>query len=144
MTWDKVVASSPVDEVARRVTSPSHVQVPENVTRAGICESDLPLPMWSEHEMRSTENRNPGWPKLLRKLVRQCEEFKGARRGRLVVQGLSRDKKHRWVARCDCGVYVVRTAKAMKNPKNTSDCCLTCRMGEYVARKRRWEAGLEP
>lgn len=48
----------------------------------------------------------------------ECPNFvdlTGRRVGRLAVIGLSADKRGRWVCRCACGMYTLRTAKALKN-----------------------------
>lgn len=50
----------------------------------------------------------------------------GARFGRFTVVGLAVSRP-RWVVRCACGRYALRTMRAMTNPKNTQDCCDVCR-----------------
>lgn len=54
----------------------------------------------------------------------------GVRRGKLVVLGWAKDvprgERGRWVAVCDCGVYVHRRTKSMLNEKNTRDACDKC------------------
>ena len=63
----------------------------------------------------------------------------GKRQGRLVViawwsQGDGR-KTARWLCRCDCGEFTVRTGKAMKNPKNEGDRCYKCMDLVYLRRR---------
>lgn len=67
--------------------------------------------------------------------TRSCRDIDlaGERRGRLVVIGLSATTKGRWVCRCDCGMYTLRTAKAIKNEKNF-DRCEECRQLDYLKR----------
>lgn len=54
-------------------------------------------------------------------------DLTGLRVGRLTVKGLSRDTPKRWVVRCDCGMFSLRTARAIRNPNNGTDCCEECR-----------------
>ena len=51
----------------------------------------------------------------------------GVKNGSFTVVGLYRHCNNRWVVRCDCGRYELRTAKAMRNPKNDQDACIYCR-----------------
>lgn len=64
-------------------------------------------------------------------------EFKdvtGQKHGRLVAIGLLDDVSTRWVARCGCGVYVVRKTRAMANPANDADGCAECLHVMYLKR----------
>jgi len=47
--------------------------------------------------------------------------------GRLKVIGLHATIKKRWVVRCSCGDYEIRTTRALRNPNNFGDRCLLCR-----------------
>ena len=77
--------------------------------------------------------------------VRPCEagqntfvDLTGAKVGWLRVLGIYDGKTHKmakWVVRCVCGHYEVRTSKALKNPNNQNDKCYKCRNLEYL-RKR--------
>jgi hypothetical protein len=51
----------------------------------------------------------------------------GLRRGRLVCLGASAHHKKRYVVRCDCGAYTIRTARALSNESNDQDRCGKCR-----------------
>lgn len=62
------------------------------------------------------------------------DDLTGRRVGRLTVVGPSSKRPARWVVRCDCGVFSIRKARAIRNPENTSDCCGTC---GYLAALRR-------
>ena len=70
-------------------------------------------------------------PAKLRDLL-TTPNLTGRKVGRLTVMGMARDIKGkedtggRWVVRCACGDYEVRTAKAINNPKNTEDTCRIC------------------
>ena len=54
-------------------------------------------------------------------------DLAGKRYGRLEVIGLHAEIKKRWVVRCACGDYEVRSAKAINNPENYGDRCYNCR-----------------
>jgi hypothetical protein len=54
-------------------------------------------------------------------------DLTGKRYGRLQVIGLHAYLKKRWVVRCACGDYEVRSAKAINNPQNFGDRCYNCR-----------------
>lgn len=55
------------------------------------------------------------------------EDLTGRRVGRFQVIGMYRLRAGRWVVRCDCGDFEIRTAKAIKNPANSGDKCVVCR-----------------
>ena len=64
--------------------------------------------------------------------IRHAPELVGLRKGQLVVIGvldIPRNKKKGWVwvCRCDCGSYVGRRHKALFNPDNAGDTCLSCK-----------------
>lgn len=78
-------------------------------------------------------------------------DLRGLRYGRLAVIGLLDDRtfnrksdKARWVVRCACGLFEVRSAKAIRNPANAHDACWRCgyvhhlRRQEHFARTGRW------
>ena len=56
------------------------------------------------------------------------EDLTGARQGKLTVVGFSEGLKARWVVKCECGFYEIRTTQAIKNPNNGNDCCSECHM----------------
>src|SRR5688572_5807614 len=64
----------------------------------------------------------------------------GRRFGRFEVVGMAatipgtRNTGGRWVVRCSCGDYEVRTAKAIKNLSNGNDMCHICRKHEQTLR----------
>lgn len=59
--------------------------------------------------------------------VTRKNDLTGVEYGELTVQGLWANGKGRWVVQCHCGRYEVRTAKAIKNPKNNKDSCDECK-----------------
>jgi hypothetical protein len=61
-------------------------------------------------------------------------DLAGVRRGRLVAIGLSEGAALKWVMRCDCGAYVIRTNKAARNEANTADACEECLHVMYLKR----------
>lgn len=66
-------------------------------------------------------------------------EMVGKRRGRLVVIGRLDHVyyKQRWVCRCDCGMYTLRSTKAMKNTAHI-DMCEQCYHLLYLKRDEIW------
>lgn len=107
---EDIAGRSPVDRVAARVTSRSERQIINKVIQTA--DSETPL--------------------QIRRANRENRDLIGHRQGRLVVIGLSRHVPKRWVVRCDCGIYTLRTAKAMRNPCNTDDRCERCRLLSYL------------
>ncbi len=65
-------------------------------------------------------------PKKLTSFQLTSDDLTNCRRGRFVVMGMARDHKARWVVRCDCGDFELRTAKALRNPRNSDDKCVKC------------------
>lgn len=61
-------------------------------------------------------------------------DLTSVRRGRLVAVGLSEGAAMKWVMRCDCGSYVIRTNKAVCNEANGADACEECRHLLYLKR----------
>lgn len=72
-------------------------------------------------------------PYPLKRVPPNTIDLTGTRRGRLVVCGLAHGRNGRWSCRCDCGVYVLRSARACTNPNN-EDRCEQCR---HIAHLRR-------
>jgi len=54
-------------------------------------------------------------------------DLTGIQFGRFTVIGMSVDAVKRWVCRCTCGDFEVRTARAIRNPQNFGDRCHKCR-----------------
>lgn len=78
--------------------------------------------------------RDQGSPIKTRALPLDAEALTGKRFGRFTVIGLAKDTNSRWVVRCDCGTYTLRTAKAVKNKENTQDRCEHCRHLAHLKR----------
>lgn len=54
-----------------------------------------------------------------------AENLIGRRFGKFQVVGYLGP---RWLVRCGCGDYEARRGKAIRNPKNTADCCWECQV----------------
>ena len=131
---------TPVDRVAARVTS-RHKQEFDATAhiQAHTRHSDNPFPM------RALDSGLAG----------TANDIRGLRNGRLVIIGLlaqrsknreqrkqGRRKMAQWVARCDCGRYEIRSAKAMRSPTNKEDRCMACWKLADIQRRRVHRDGL--
>lgn len=61
-------------------------------------------------------------------------DLTGVKFGRLTVLGISAEVLARWVVRCVCGTYGLRTAKAIKNAAPDA-CCHQCHLPALAKRK---------
>lgn len=114
-----------VDRVALRVVMPGiHYDLSDKTIPKNWIHSDAPLPVFKDI------------PKVIRN-NQSFENLTGLKQGRFTVIGLSSTVKGRWVVRCRCGAFELRTAKALTNQRNSSDRCLACR--REVTRKRYYE-----
>lgn len=119
----KVGHETPINGTAARVMAPGESHVFR--LSEGAADSSTPLPVRpaSHHELAQTS----------------FMDLKGKAFGRLTVAGLSADVKARWVCRCVCGQYVMRTAKTVRGASEEA-CCDQCRLlacskqREYVRR----------
>ena len=119
-TPDDLHARAPVDRVAARVLRGNGVHF-DPQKKVLTADSDLPLAV---RAARCNETRNPTYMDLT-----------GVSFGRFRVIGLSREVREKWVVRCTCGRYSMRSAKAVKNPRNSSDCCEHCRHLQFLQRE---------
>jgi hypothetical protein len=67
-------------------------------------------------------------------------DLTGLKFGRFVVMGLSYDVKKRWVVKCSCGNYEVRTAKCI-NKKLDDQMCIKCYSALQAIKKSDWATG---
>ena len=111
---------TPIDKKAALVVSKGFQYQPEKKIRAN--DSDFPIPV------EKNENPDPNF-----------KDLTGIRFGRLKVIGKAANRNKRWVCRCDCGKYTVRTTKAVKNPENYGDRCDLCQHHAYLVKKRIWQ-----
>lgn len=120
-TTIEVAAGSPVDALARRVTGRGERFEP--AVRILTADSDSPLPT-----MPFPGSGN--------------DDLTGRRFGRMRVVGYSAEKGGRWVVRCSCGVYTLRTARAVRNEAN-ADACQRCRYSDHLRDQAACRAGLK-
>lgn len=112
-------ARTPIDRVARRVTSEGERYVPDKKLTA--VHSDAPLPMRPvPPTRRDLRDMAFGWLTVIGLAVaRKAQRRNG---GTL------------WVCRCVCGRYVHRTEKAIRNPRNDVDSCDMCKHTRFLRR----------
>lgn len=71
-------------------------------------------------------------PKIRKAGPTTHEDLTGTEFGWFKVIGLHAERRGRWIVRCSCGDYEVRTPKAIKNPMNSNDKCRECRNIEFL------------
>lgn len=107
-------SSGPINRDAARVLRPGDKFAPQIVVTAPHWDTPPPL-------------------RPISKIVPEMRALIGTKFGRMTVIGLideplrKKDKPATWVVRCVCGAYEGRSAKAIRNPKNNTDRCTTCR-----------------
>jgi hypothetical protein len=125
----------PVDRVARRVTRKAK---PENVW--------MPSVRVSETTKFSREVLEVTQPPRNQEAHRVARDVIGRRRDRMVVIGYAKEQGSakqaaKWVCRCDCGNFEVRSAIKRWLGTDSPDMCLECRKrtwltkGEYSPRE---------
>lgn len=67
-----------------------------------------------------------------------ADDLTGRTVGRLTVIGYAAEHSGKWVVRCVCGLYELRSAKAVKNPANDRDACADCRTLDQAKRHEHW------
>lgn len=113
----------PIDRVAARVIGAGVKYEP--ATKGVPVDSDNPLPV--AKSLPAALKDNPSFSDLT-----------GKRRGRLTVVGVSESQYSRWVCRCDCGRYTIRSAAAIKNANNEQDRCSHCRHLAFLKREEHY------
>ncbi len=93
----KLGNEKPIDAVAARVIS--NGESFEYKANGTDQDSELPLPIT---KATKAQLMNP-----------KFKDLTGSQLGRLVVLGRSADRKGRWVCRCVCGRYALRSAAAI-------------------------------
>ena len=117
--YDRIFSSSPLNEVAGRVTAQAD-EVFESKKKIIQAHSDVPLPTKPFIANSKTPN------------------LSGKSIGRLTVVGLSASGKSRpdsgalWVVRCVCGRYETRRTKSILKETNTHDSCDECRQTAFI------------
>jgi hypothetical protein len=121
-TMEDIARNDPVDKTAARVvTSGVHYQL--KGTKVAHWEACPPLRKF--RGSRSPTDRN----------------LAGKRFGSFRVMGIHAlgHKVRKWVVRCACGRYELRSGRAICNPKNTEDCCVQCRRHKTIVRRGSME-----
>lgn len=114
-TWDAVLASTPLNSTAGRVTSRNRDEY-NSVKKVVDAEWDAP-PQFVPFKPAS-----------------QNVNLIGHRFGRLVVVGYLGGGK--WCCRCACGTYVSRSQRSALNPANAEiDRCGQCRHTAFLQRQ---------
>ena len=111
---DKILTRVPINKTAAIIVSKGENYIP-NKKIANI-DSDLPIP--------------------IKKVPKEAENIIGHKQGRLTVIGFSKDFNGRWVVKCLCGRYTVRSKKALMNPANINDCCEHCRHFNFLKKEQ--------
>ena len=128
---EEIAKRNPVDRTAARVTSQG--------------------PKWVESSAKNDRYFSPV-PHPTRPLAWNQQNLAGRTIGTLTVIGLAAWKaanakatasqRTRWVCRCLCGWYVIRSTKAIKNPNNAEDACDRCRhLAQLKYQQSRIESG---
>jgi hypothetical protein len=118
--FDALAASAPLDRQASTVRDGSGDLWTPNV-KVACAHWDAPPP--AEKPLPSGQ-----------------EDRAGQRFGRFTVVRYHTSSKatgSKWLVRCACGEYEIRSSKAVKNPANTDDCCTLCRHLVYLQRRDR-------
>lgn len=114
----------------------SPVMRPINATAARVVSAGTHYVSNKRHGSEVFDVRPPMRQATYRdKSVPGYRDLTGTRRGRLVVVGLSEGSAMKWVMRCDCSAYVLRTNKAATNESNNADACEECRHVMFLKRR---------
>ncbi|WII71763.1 hypothetical protein QJS83_14960 [Bdellovibrio sp. 22V] len=127
-----IIKRVPINKIAARVTEEGEHYTPPK--KGNGVDRETPYPV-----VKIIDCVNPTQAQAIINMV-------GKRRGRLVVIGRLDHVyyKQRWVCRCDCGMYTLRSTKAMKNTAHV-DMCEQCQHLLYLKRNDIWRrTGKEP
>lgn len=125
---EEIARRNPINRTAARVVQPG----PKGV--------DLNKRASSTHGSHAAP-----WPVI--PVPRHLADLSGMRVGSLTVVGLSaiqsghrsysRVKRARWVCRCVCGYYVLRSKDSIANTKNDLDACDRCLHRQFLQQRER-------
>ena len=115
--YSRIFASAPANATAAKVVSRSGEVFNPNIRRDNRQRWDAPPPT-----IPIPENQP------------QFTNLTGVSYGRMRVIGYH--GKSRWVVRCTCGDYELRSSKAILNPLNAGDRCFDCQYIEKVKQGR--------
>lgn len=110
---------NPINKIAKRVVSTSKDQGTE-FHPGHLLSSSLPLPITLRLPNSSTFTNLTGKVKSRLTVIGLSASFRG--------QG---GKGLRWVVKCSCGRYEIRTTKTI-NKTNVFDACLECKKTQYL------------
>jgi uncharacterized membrane protein YuzA (DUF378 family) len=118
-----------VNKAAVRVTKPGVHYEPDHLNYVGV---------WSRECPKLVPPKDPLQLAVI-----------GMKFGRFTVVGVYYKKKEKtssskrlYVVLCLCGVYEIRTMKAILNPKNQKDCCHFCQHLVYMKRSALAKQGV--
>ena len=114
-----IMHDKPINKLAAIVTSKGVHYNSSRKPNPRVHESSTPIPV---RDQTTNELKQPQWIDLT-----------GTVKGLLTVIGVSASTKG-WVSRCSCGVYCVRSSRALKNKNNSQDRCENCRGLAFVKR----------
>lgn len=117
-----IATRRPVDVVAARVTAPG----------PRVLESSKRITTYCEAAPMAMRQVFPGVPNLTGRVQGWLTVV-----GMAVERGGAGGRQGRWVCRCRCGYYVLRTSKAVKNSNNANDRCDRCRQLEHLQLRQR-------
>lgn len=131
--YDRIAASRPADRNAAAVTAESR----DNFTSI--------KQILRRHSDQRLKTRPPNQAE---RGSSSFEDLSGRLFGRFRVVGIfdgegaprGKQATMMWVCRCACGRYQTRTARAVRNPKNTGDCCDECQQLRYLRDTERKKA----
>lgn len=120
--WDRVFSASPLTKEAALGSTNSYDkrELPRNPDAS---EWDAPPPFRSPNKVEMAQSN--------------FLDLTGTKKGRLMVMGILKNNEtqsQKWLCRCACGKFVVRKAKAIKNPNNDQDACVECQHMQQVRR----------
>ena len=113
--------SKPINKTAALVVSKGYAYSSTKKISGTECSIAFPI--------ENTENH---------KRSNYVDDLAGKRFGRLTAKGICVRTRGMWSCRCDCGMYVLRKAKAVKNPNNKLDCCSECRHLLHLKREAHY------
>lgn len=131
---------SGMEEIARRR--------PLNRTAARVTQPG-PKGLGSDKRQSSVHGSQPTpWPMI--SVPSFIVDVTGKRMGSLTCIGLSevvaghksfsRQQRARWVCRCVCGYFVLRSRASLLNEKNNLDACDRCLQRQFLQRQERRKA----
>lgn len=117
----KIFTKDPIDRLASRVTQKGISYVPNK-----------------KISQKHFTERPP-----IAAVPKDLPDLTGAVFGQFKVIGLfdvhrkpNGERKSKWLVRCSCGDFEIRTRRAIKNKNNADDCCDICRHKIYIKMRK--------